>query len=141
MLLLFAVLCLVPDVSADDERTISRDRLPLKARQFIEEFYPEVKVAYAKREREFFEVEYEVMLTNGVKMKFLRNGQWKQIDCRYGQLPMNVVPAPIARKIEELHPGAVITGIERDRRDIDVILDNRRELTFSRKYDLVNTHD
>lgn len=71
----------------DNDRAVAFGQLPPAAQRFIESFRPAAGVAYALREREFFEVEYKVVLTNGVRMKFRRNGSWKRIDARYGQAP------------------------------------------------------
>ena len=100
----------------DNDRAVAFGQLPPAAQRFIESFRPAAGVAYALREREFFEVEYKVVLTNGVRMKFRRNGSWKRIDCRYGQAPRQAVPPQVARRIGELYPGARITDIDRGER-------------------------
>lgn len=122
------------EACADNDRAIAVSQLPAAAQRFIESFGPVVEVAYALREREFFEVEYKVVLTNGVRMKFRRNGTWKRIDCRYGPAPRQVVPPQVARRIGELYPGARIMGIERDERTTKIRLDNRATLTFDRHW-------
>lgn len=126
---------------ADSEQAVGLENLPLKTRQFMAETFPDVKVAYATREREMFEVEYEVMLVNGVKMEFNGDGEWKKIDCHYSQLPIQVVPAQILRKVEDLYPGIIMTGIERDKRRIEVDLANGLELKFDNRYNLLEIDD
>ena len=79
-------------------------------------------------------MEYKVVLTNGVRMKFRRNGSWKRIDCRYGQAPRQAVPPQVARRIGELYPGARITDIDRGERTTRIRLDNRATLTLDREW-------
>ena len=51
------------------------------------------------------------------------------------------MPAPINAKVQELYPGAVVVGIDRDKRDTEVKLNNRMELTFDRNYLLMDIDD
>ena len=118
----------------DNDRAVAFGQLPPAAQRFIESFRPAAGVAYALREREFFEVEYKVVLTNGVRMKFRRNGSWKRSDCRYGQAPRQAVPPQVARRIGELYPGARITDIDRGERTTRIRLDNRATLTLDREW-------
>lgn len=142
MILLISVLLLtVSTASADNDRAVSMEQLPKKAHAFISQYFPREKVAYAKREHEFMETKYEVVFTGSAKVEFLRNGEWKEVDCRYKTVPEGIVPKAILAKVQELYPGAVIIGIERDKRDIEVKLDNRMELTFDKNCLLIDIDD
>lgn len=96
--------------------------------------FPVEKIAYAKKESDFFEVIYEVMFTNGSKVEFRRNGAWKEVDCRYSSLPAGIVSMPIETKVQELYPGAAVIKIERDKQEVEVKLNNGMELTFDRSH-------
>ena len=141
ILLAGALLLAASPASADNDRAISVEQLPQKARQFIMQHFPKEKVAYAKREREFLETKYEVVFTGSAKVEFLGNGEWKEVDCRYTAVPEGIVPAPILAKTQELYPGTNVVNIDRDKRDIEVKLNNRMELTFDLKYNLVGIDD
>ena len=70
-------------VSADNDRPISVSELPEKAQQFIRQHFPNEKVSFAKMERELFDTTYEVIFTSSSKVEFLKNGDWKEVDCKY----------------------------------------------------------
>lgn len=72
---------------ADHDRAVTTEQMPRQAQEFIARYFPGEKIAYAKKESDFFEVIYEVMFTNGSKVEFRRNGAWKEVDCRYSSLP------------------------------------------------------
>lgn len=78
---------------ADHDRAVTTEQMPRQAQEFIARYFPGEKIAYAKKESDFFEVIYEVMFTNGSKVEFRRNGAWKEVDCRYSSLPAGIVDA------------------------------------------------
>lgn len=80
---------------ADHDRAVTTEQMPRQAQEFIARYFPGEKIAYAKKESDFFEVIYEVMFTNGSKVEFRRNGAWKEVDCRYSSLPAGIVSMPI----------------------------------------------
>lgn len=83
---------------ADHDRAVTTEQMPRQAQEFIARYFPGEKIAYAKKESDFFEVIYEVMFTNGSKVEFRRNGAWKEVDCRYSSLPAGIVSMPIETK-------------------------------------------
>lgn len=64
---------------ADHDRAVTTEQMPRQAQEFIARYFPGEKIAYAKKESDFFEVIYEVMFTNGSKVEFRRNGAWKEV--------------------------------------------------------------
>lgn len=136
-LLLLAVL----PASADNDRAVAIGQMPQKAQQFIKQHFANEKVAYAKMERDFLETRYEVVFVSSAKVEFLKNGDWKEVNCRYSLVPAGIVPPPIAAKAKELYPDAGIIEINRDKRDIEVKLNNRLELTFDHRYNLLEIND
>ena len=130
-----------PSVRADHDKAVSIAQLPRTAQQFIQEHFAAEKVAYAKKERDFFEVQYEVIFTSGKKVGFFKNGDWKEVDCRYATVPLAIVPAPIMDKVRELYGESEVREIDRSRRDYEVKLTNGMELTFDSKYNLLDIDD
>lgn len=53
-------------------------------------------------------------------------------------MPAAVIPAAIASYVKENYPGATIRKIEKERREYEVRLSNRVELTFDLKLRLVD---
>ena len=126
---------------ADHDRAVTTEQMPRQAQEFIARYFPGEKIAYAKKESDFFEVIYEVMFTNGSKVEFRRNGAWKEVDCRYSSLPAGIVSMPIETKVQELYPGAAVIKIERDKQEVEVKLNNGMELTFDRSHNMVRRSD
>lgn len=126
---------------ADTDRPITIDKLPQKAQQFLKSYYPQVGVSFAKEDSDLMSKEYEVVLTNGVKLEFAANGEWKNVECKHDAVPAAIVPQPIKSYVEKNYPEAKITKIDRDRRDYEVSLSNRLELTFNKEFQLIEIDD
>ena len=135
------MMALPMNASTDNDRPIKIAEMPAASREFIATYFPSETVALAKEEREFHGSEYEVVFTSGTKLEFGRDGSWKKISCRYSSVPDGIVPEELRRKIGELYPSARTIGIEKDRRTIEIKLDNRMELTFDRNGELIDIDD
>lgn len=128
----------VSTARADQDNAIAFEQLPQAAREFIGEYFAGEQAALVKRERDFFEVRYEVLFTSGKKVEFFRDGSWKEVDCRYAHVPQGVVPEPIRAKIGELYPEAGVLEIERmDRGGYAVKLSVGIDLEFDARMMLV----
>ncbi|MBR2638526.1 MAG: PepSY-like domain-containing protein [Bacteroidaceae bacterium] len=128
-------------VKADNDKLITKEKLPAAAQKFVTNHFAALKISYVKEERDLFERNYEVVFTDGSKVEFLRNGDWKEIDCRYSEVPSVVVPDQIKKYVSENYPDAKILQIDRDRHDYEVKLSNRLELTFDRNYNIIDIDD
>ena len=128
-------------VSADNDRPISVSELPEKAQQFIRQHFPTEKVAFAKMERELFDTTYEVIFTSSSKVEFLKNGDWKEVDCKYSTVPAAIIPQQIAQYVSQYYPDTSVVQIDRDKRDYEVKLTNGLELTFDLKFNLIDIDD
>ncbi len=123
---------------ADNDRIISKELLPAEAQTFINTHFASLKISYAKQERDFLEHSYEVVFANGAKLEFNRKGAWKDVDCRYGEVPAAIVPQAIRDYVKANYPDAKILRIERDSNDYEVKLSNRFELTFDKKLHIID---
>lgn len=133
-------LAAVPAI-ADNDKPIQVNQLPAAAQEFINTYFPDQKVSFAKEERDFLEVSYEVMFTNTIKVEFSSNGEWKEVVCKYSTIPEGIVPDAITKYVNDNFPGVSVYGIERGRRDIDVDLTNGLELTFDMNYNIIDIDD
>ena len=131
----------VTSLRADNDRPIQVSQLPQAAQQFIKTYFPDQKVSFAKEERDFMEVRYEVLFTNSIKVEFYKNGEWKEVDCKYSVVPDGIVPAPIVQYVQENFPDVRIYSIDHDRRDYEVSLTNGLELTFDLNYNIIDIDD
>lgn len=136
----FAALSTLP-VFAGNDRIITADELPAAARQFIQTHFEGIEVSYAKVDEEFFDKEYKVLFINGAKVEFLKNGDWKEVDCKYGEIPAGIVPPQILDCLSKRFSGRTVVCIDRDRRGYDVELDNGLDLEFDGQFRLVDIDD
>ena len=143
ILFVFAAFLLigVSVAKADNDKVINKNQLPAQAQQFINEHFANVKLSYAKLERDFLERSYEVLLTDGTKLEFSSKGTWFEVDCKYGEVPAAVIPAPIKNYIKENYPGERVLKIERDRSNYELKLSNRLELTFDKDFRIIDIDD
>lgn len=138
---LIAAVFALQSVYAGTDRPIEVKELPAKAQAFIQTHFPDEQVSLAKRERDLFETRYEVLLVNSVKLEFLGNGEWEEVDCRYQAVPDAIVPPQILNSVRERYPDVKITEINRDRRDYELKLANGLELVYDLQYRLVDIDD
>ena len=65
-------------VLADDDKPVTIDQLPTKAKSFITEYFSNEKVALAKEEKDFWNSTFEVIFVNGNKLEFDNKGNFPQ---------------------------------------------------------------
>ncbi|MBO8438803.1 MAG: PepSY-like domain-containing protein [Bacteroidetes bacterium] len=143
LMIIAAVLLFVASAPAcaDNDKPIAVTELPQIAQQFIKNHFPKEKVAYAKIERDFLEVQYEVVFTNSSKLEFNKNGEWKEVNCKYSTVPKAIVPAQIVNYISQNYPDANVVKLERNSREYEAKLSNGLELTFDTNFNLIDIDD
>ena len=82
--------------------------------------------------------DYKVVFVNGAKVEFAKNGEWKDVECKYGEVPAAIVPQQIRDYVTKNYPKNKIVAIDRDRRDYEVELDNGLDLKFDLKFRLID---
>lgn len=127
--------------SADKDYVITKNELPAAARQFIDKHFASSKVSYVKEERDFLDRNYEIVFADGAKIEFVKSGEWIEIDCRFTAIPNGAVPALITEYVKKNFPDAKIIKIDRERRDYEVKLSNRLELTFDKNFKIKKIGD
>lgn len=81
------------------------------------------------------------MLADGTKIEFNAEGEWKDVDCTSGEVPVAIIPKQINDYVAKSYPGVKFLKIDRDRRSYDVSLSNRLELKFDKQFNLVDIDD
>lgn len=136
-----ALLATSASALAADDRPISVAQLPAASQQFIKTHFAGVEVSYAKVDEEMLSKTYDVVFVNGNKVEFAKDGAWKEVDCKYSEVPAAVVPAQIKAYVTKNHPQAKIVKIDRDKRDYEVKLSNGLELKFDLKFNVIGIDD
>ncbi len=137
---LFAFVCMFSvalTAAADREKPITINELPASAQQIMKQYFPQLQVALAKVEPGLIEKSYDVIFTNGDKLEFDRNGNWTEISCKTA-VPTALVPKPIVNYLKTTYPAATILSIERDREGYDVKLSTRMEISFNKKFQVID---
>lgn len=126
---------------ADVDRPIEPNRLPDAAQQFLKQYFPKLEISLAKEDVEITYKEYEVVLTDGTRIEFRSNGEWKDVDCKFSEVPAGIVPKQIVEYVKKNYPNVKIIQIDRDRRDYEVSLSNNLDLVFDMKFKLIDIDD
>lgn len=128
-------------VMADNDKPIQVNQLPAKAQTFINTYFKGQKVALAKQESELFYKSYDVMFANGEKVEFDKAGEWTEVQCRQSEVPAQIIPEAIKAYVKTNYPDAKILQIERDKKEYEVKLSNRWEITFDSKMRVIDIDD
>lgn len=140
-LLAVVMFLLTVPAKADKDYVITKNELPAKARQFVDKHFASSKISYVKLERDLFECNYEIFFADGSKVEFARSGDWREVDCRYTEVPVTIIPADIQSYIKSNFAEAKVLKIEYERGDYEVKLSNKLELTFDKKFKIKNIDD
>lgn len=135
------LLALVSLPASAKDRIITLGELPVAAQHFVKDHFGTVQISYVKVDEEFFGKDYKVIFVDGSKVEFSKEGDWTEVDCRYRQLPLAIVPTPIRDYVARQFTGRKFVSIERDNRYYEVKLDNGLELKFDKEFRLVEVDD
>ena len=139
--LIFALICLFSIQSvvlADNDKPISVSELPKAAQVIIKNYFSKEKVSFAKVDADWLGKDYDVIFANGNKIEFDKNGNWKDIDCKYSQVPPALIPAEIVKYISASYPNEKILKIDRDSHDYEVQLSSGLEIKFNMKFQVID---
>ena len=123
---------------ADNDKPVTFEQLPQAAQQFIKQNFADCEIAFSKMEKKWFDTSYDVLFTNGDKLEFDKNGQWKEMKCKFTSVPEKAVPAPIVKFVNDKYPGVKILVIEKDRYEYEVRLSNFWEITFDLQFNVID---
>ncbi len=119
------------------DKAIDPESLPENVQSFINTHFNEENIAFSKKDRDFLKMSYEVILTDGTKLEFRRNGEWKEIDRHHDRLPGGIIHKEVEAKITELYPDSFATKAEKGSKDMEVDLANGLELKFDKRNTLI----
>jgi len=123
---------------ADNDKPIKVEQMPQRAQQFIKKHFSGSSIALAKMESDFLSKSYDVIFTNGNKAEFDKKGEWKEIDCKYSQVPSAIIPAAIQNYVKKQYPNTKILKIEKDNRSYEVKLSNGWEVKFDKNFNVID---
>lgn len=134
----FCFVASVFNASADNNKPIAFEQLPVPAQEFVTTHFADVKVTITTVESGLLEKTYDVALNNGVKLEFDRKGQWTEVACPTTYVPSKVLPNEIKAYLETTFPQSKVTKIEREDGRYEVTLENGTEVTFNKKFQVTD---
>lgn len=135
---LFCLFVVSVNAVASNDKPIEVSQLPQIAQQVLKKDFSKMKIALAKMESGIFDTSYDIIFTNGDKVEFDRNGNWTELKCKYSQVPVRLIPAAINSYVKKNYSSAKVLEIERDRNEYDVKLSNGIEITFNKKFQVID---
>lgn len=133
MMLIVCVMFMGTAARADDDKPVTVNQLPQAAQEFINQYFANISVSYAKVEEDFAGKTYDVIFSNGSKVEFNRKGMWTDVNCQREAVPSGVVPTAILSYVSDNHGDANVVEIDRDKIDFELKLSNGAELVFDLK--------
>ncbi len=138
-LLLVCLFSLQMAAFADDDKPVKVEQMPQTAQAFIKKHFATSSVAIAKVENDFFDKSYDVIFTDGNKVEFNKKGKWKNVDCRYSEVPAAILPPSISAYLKKNYPNEKVKKIEKeDRGGYEVKLANGWEISFDKKFNVID---
>ena len=122
------------------DRIITVQELPAKAQTFIKTYFPTQTVMYAKIDRDI-RITYEVRLNDGTEIEFNSNGVWDKVDCKHLPVPSKLIPVAISDYVKTHYPNIQIVKIDKERRGYDIELSNDLDLSFNKRFQLIDIDD
>ncbi|MBR7012710.1 MAG: PepSY-like domain-containing protein [Muribaculaceae bacterium] len=137
ILLLVAMMALSFNAKADHDQVITFDQMPEAAQTLLRQHFANKVPLVVTVDWDDYTIRYE----SGEKVEFDKQGNWKEIDCRATQVPVELIPEQIKSNIQATFPGAIILKIDRNRRGYEVKLNNGLEVEYSPTFDVIDIDD
>lgn len=137
---IIAVMCFVmlgTMAYAGNDKPIVKGQLPKAAQQIIDMNFADKKIALMTMEAGVLDKSYDVVFSDGDKIEFDRKGRWTSVSCRKQPVPVALIPAKIISYLKDMYPGVSVRKIEKDDKDYDVELSNGLDITFNKKFQVI----
>lgn len=116
---------------------VTLQQLPQKAQKFIKEYFAKDQISKIHSHHHRHGNTYNVLFTDGSKIKFDNSGQWLKIKLRNDSIPVDIIPEYITTYVWDEYPNVMIMSIEQEGEGHEVELSNGMELTFNPKTGMV----
>ena len=73
--------------------------------------------------------------------EFNKKGKWTELDCKTSAVPTSLIPEQIRATVQQTFPGATIIKIDRVRKGYEVKLNNRMEMKFNKRFNIIEFDD
>lgn len=130
-----SLICIILTVTAcDGQKILTPSTLDPAITSFVTTYFPQSTITSAIYE----DHEYDLLLSDGVKLEFDKKFNWKEIDCEhstiYQEVPNVLVPPAIKNYVTSNYSQNRIVKISQDRDGWSVDLDNKIEIEFDKTF-------
>lgn len=122
---------------ASCDRTVSVDKLPNEAKQFVAAHFNGVEILSVRKDG----FKYDVLLFDGTEIEFKCNGQWKEVDCGMNPLPAGILLPNTAQYLAAKFPMNFPTHVKYGHRRYEVEMDNDLDLVFDKNGGFMGADD
>lgn len=139
--LMVAICCLATyftPLHADNDKPIQVKDLPQIAQTILSQHFNGQKVVLATVETSLIDRSYDVVLQNGTKLEFDKNGRVTEVVCKQGVVPAELIPTAINHYLQENYPDQKVWKIEIQKNEYEVELTNGLEISFNKRYQVID---
>lgn len=112
-------------------KPIAYSEMTKEAKDFIEQTFPNMKVAFVESYFGIFGSSYELTFNTGDEVKVTNTGDWKEISSEYMDFPQQLIPDFIKTYLDDNFPNVKIEKMEKYKKYIEVELVNNVEIKFN----------
>ena len=95
-------------------------------------------MALATIEIGLLENNYDVVLNNGTKVEFDKNGNVTEVECKQEAVPTALIPKAINTYLQQTYPEYKVRKFEMKRNEYEVELNNGLEITFNKDFQVID---
>lgn len=129
---IFTAIVFFTVMAVSAQKRIEPSELPTGATEFLRQYFPNAVIEIAKKDAEHGEKGYEVILTDGTEIEFWKDGKWREVDGHDKAIPTAFIDAKIVEYVSKNYPDNKITHIDYGHKDVDVDLEGKIDLEFSK---------
>lgn len=118
--------------SCERESILKENEIPAEITAYISQHFSNHKILQSVKDRDNFELTYDIILSEGVTLEFNRKKEIISIDGN-AQLPESAIPSQILTYVNAQYPGDLIQDWEiADKQNQEIRLSNGLELIFNK---------
>lgn len=133
--LFLSALCLLmatANVCWAKDKVVKTEKLPAVVQQFVKSNFPNAKIVSVTQESD--DLDYNLKLSNGMKLEFDKSNEWSEICNKKGAIPSNLIPQGVTNYVKQKYPHTSIVSIERGSKGYDVKLNNHKHFQLSKNF-------
>lgn len=140
ILVALVALCISLTACAHDQ-IVPFAQVPQPAKDIVTKYFDASQVSYVKLDKDLLDWEYEIKFTDGRSIEFNKAGELKKVDCKYSEVPADLVPEQVRNYVKANFPNTFITEWGRDDWGYKAELNNGLDIKFNRSYEFLHIDD